>query len=110
MTNWPPTILDTSFEGIGACPGPTIKAFSELGDANEDSRLGRLLVTLGNTKVEGVGATRQAKLKVVMVDTGVNIGTNAGSVNAPDASEKNGHHLYSRLEQTLKKIKVVEPR
>ena len=53
---------------------------------------------------------RQAKLKAVMVDTGVNIGTNAGSVNAPDASEKNGHHLYSHLEQTLKKIKVVEPR
>ena len=105
----PPTILDTNFEGIGACPGPTIKAFSELGDANEDSRLGRLLVTLGDTKVEEVGATRQAKFKAVMVDTGVNVGTNAGSVNVPDATEKNGHHLYLHSEQTLKKIKVVEP-
>ena len=88
LTNWPPTILDTNFERIGACPGPTIKAFSELGDANKDSRLGRLLVMLGNTKVEGVGATRQAELEAVMVDTGVNIGTNAGSVNVPDATEK----------------------
>ena len=44
-------------EGIGSCPGPTIKAFSDLCDANEDSRLRRPLVTLGDTKVERVGAT-----------------------------------------------------
>ena len=44
-------------EGIGACPGPTIKAFSDLCDANEDSRLRRPLVTPGDTKVERVGAT-----------------------------------------------------
>ena len=47
--------------------------------------------------MEGVGATRQAKLKVVMVDTGVNIGTNAGSVNAPDASEKKWPSLVLAL-------------
>ena len=44
-------------EGIGSCPGPTIKAFSDLCDANEDSRLRRPLVTPGDTKVERVGAT-----------------------------------------------------
>ena len=34
-TNLPPTTFDTSFEGIGACPGPTIKAFPDLDDAYE---------------------------------------------------------------------------
>ena len=87
-TNWPPTIFDTSFEGIGACPGPTIKAFSDLGDANEDSRLGRPLVTPGDTKVEGVGATGRAELETVMAGTGVNVGTNAGRVNVPEATEE----------------------
>ena len=80
-TKWPPTIVDTNFEGKGACLGPMIKAFSDLGDANEDSRLGRLLVTTGETKVERVGAT-------VMADTGVNAGTNAGRVNVPEATEE----------------------
>ena len=87
-TNWPPTIFDTGIEGIGACPGPTIKAFSDLGDANEDSRLGRALVTPGVTKVERVGATGQAELETVMADTGVNLGTNAGRVNVPEATEE----------------------
>ena len=75
-TNWPPTIFDTSFEGIEACPGPTIKAFSDLGGANEDSWLGRPLVTPGDTKVERVGATGWADVETVMADTGVNVGTN----------------------------------
>ena len=77
-TNWPPTILDTCFEGIGACPRPTIKAFSDLGDANEDSKLRRLLVTPGHTKVEGVRATRRAELEKVMADSGVKVGANGG--------------------------------
>ena len=80
-TNWPPTILDTYFEGIGACPRPTIKAFSDLGDANEDSKLRRLLVTPGNTKVEGVTATRRAELEKVMADSGVKVGTSGGRRN-----------------------------
>ena len=86
-TIWSPTILDTNLEGIGACPRPTIKALSDLGDIN-DSRLGRLLVTLGDTKGEGVGATRRAELEKVIADTDVNVGTNAGRVNVPDASEE----------------------
>ena len=87
-TNWPPTIFDTNFEGIGACPGPTIKSFSDLGDADEDLRLGRPLVTPGDTKVERIGATRRADLQKVMADTGVNVGTNAGRVNVPEATEE----------------------
>ena len=87
-TNWPPTILDTNFEGTGACPGPTIKAFSDLSNANEDSRLGRLLVTPDETKVEGVGATRRAELERIMADTGVNLGTNTGRLNVPYATEE----------------------
>ena len=87
-TNWPPTVFDTSFEGIEACPGPTIKAFSDLGDANEDSRLGRPLVTPGDTKVQRVGATGRADVETVMADTGVNVGTNAGRVNVPEATEE----------------------
>ena len=71
-TNWSPTILDTNLEGIGACPGPSIKAFSDLGDIN-DLRLGRLLVTVGDTKGEGVGATRWAELVTVIADTDVNV-------------------------------------
>ena len=67
---------------------PTIKAFSDLGDANEDSRLGRPLVTPGDTKVERVGATGRAELETVMADTGVNVGTNAGMVNVPEATEE----------------------
>lgn len=31
---------------------------------------------------------RQAEFKAVMVDTGVNLETNAGNVNVPDATEK----------------------
>ena len=88
LTNWPPTIFDTSFEGIGACPGPTIKAFSDLGDGNEESRLGRQLVTPGDTKVEGVGATGRAELETIMAGTGVYVGTNAGRVNVPVATEE----------------------
>lgn len=68
-------------------PRPSIKAFSDLHDTN-DLRLGRLLVTLGVTKVEGVGATRRAKLVTVIADTDVNVGTNAGRVNVPDATEE----------------------
>ena len=74
-TNWPPTILDTCFEGIGACPRPTIKALGE------DSKLRRLLVTPGDTKVEGVRATRRAELEKVMADSGVKVGTNGGRRN-----------------------------
>ena len=99
LTNWSPTIFDTSFEGIRACPRPRIKAFSDLGDANEDSRLGRLLVTPGDTKVEGVGATGRAELKMVMAGTGVNVGTNAGRVNVPEATK-----------ETPSLVLAVEPR
>ena len=87
-TNWPPTILDTNFEGTGACPGPTIKAFSDLSNANEDSRLGRLLVTPGETKVEGVGAMRRADLQRIIADTGVNLGTNTERLNVPYDTEE----------------------
>ena len=59
-----------------------------MGDANEDSRLGRQLVTPGDTKVEGVGATGRAELETVMAGTGVNVGTNAGRVNVPVATEE----------------------
>ena len=109
LENWPPTIFDTSFEGIGACPGPTITAFSDSGNAKEDSRLGRPLVTPGDTKVERVGATGRAELETVMADSGGNVGTNAGRVNVPEALKKH-RHLYSHSERTLKKIKVVKPR
>ena len=68
-------------------PGPSIKAFWDLRDTNY-LRLGRLLVTLGVTKVEGVGATRRTKLVTVIADTDVNVGTNAGRVNVPDATEE----------------------
>ena len=88
LTNWSPTIFDTNFEGIGACPRPTIKAFSDYFDAKEDSRLGRLLVTPGDTKVGGVGATRWAELETVMADTGINVRTNTGRINLPDATEE----------------------
>ena len=81
-------MFDTSFEGIGAYPGPTIKAFSDLGDANEDSRLGIPLVMLGDTKVERVGATERAELETIMANTGVNVGTKAGRVNLPEATEE----------------------
>ena len=57
-------------------------------DATEDSRLGRPLVTPGDTKVEGVGATGRAELEKVMADTGVNVGTNARRVNVPEATEE----------------------
>ena len=58
-TTWPPIILDTSFEGIGACPGPTIKAFSNFSDANEYSTLWKTASNAGEMKLEGVGATWQ---------------------------------------------------
>ena len=65
-----------------------IKAFSDLGDVNEDSRLGRPPVTPGDTKVERLGATGRADVETVMADTGVNVGTNAGRVNVPEATEE----------------------
>ena len=58
-------------------------------------------------RVEGVGATRRAKLETVMADTGV--GTNAGRVKVPEPPKKH-RHLYSHSKQMLKKIKVVELR
>ena len=54
----------------------------------EDSRLGRTLVTPGDTKVERVRATGRAELETVLADTGVNVGTNAERVNVPEATEK----------------------
>ena len=99
------TILDTNCEGIGACPGPTIKAFSDLGDANEDSRIERLLVTPGDTKMKGVGATRRAEHETVMADTGVNIGTNAGRVNVPEDT-KETPSLVLALEEDAKEKKT----
>ena len=38
--------------------------------------------------MEGEGATRWAELEAVMADTGVNVGTNAGRVNVPEATEE----------------------
>ena len=38
--------------------------------------------------MEGVGATGQAELETVMAGTGVNVGTNAGRVNVPVATEE----------------------
>ena len=34
------------------------------------------------------GATKWAELETVMADTGINVGTNAGWVNVPDAAEE----------------------
>ena len=39
-------------------------------------------------KLEGVGAMWRVELKMVMADTGVNLGTNTGRVNVPDATEE----------------------
>ena len=39
-------------------------------------------------KVERVGATGRAELKMVMADSGVNVGTNTGRVNKPEATEE----------------------
>ena len=38
--------------------------------------------------MERVGATGRAELETVMADTGVNLGTNAGGVNVPEATEE----------------------
>ena len=38
--------------------------------------------------MEGVGATGRAEPKTIMAGTGVNVGTNAGRVNVPVATEE----------------------
>ena len=38
--------------------------------------------------MERVGATGRAELETVVADTGVNVGTNAGRVNVPEATEE----------------------
>ena len=45
-TNWPCVILLTSLAGIGALPGPILKALSNLVPKAEFARLGTLLMTL----------------------------------------------------------------
>lgn len=69
-------------------PRTNDKSLLRLGRCQRRLKLGRPLVTPGDTKVEGVGATGRAELETVMADTGVNVGTNAGRVNVPEATEE----------------------
>ena len=55
-------------------------------------------------KVERVGATGRAELKMVMADTGVNVGTNTGRVNIPEATEETPS-LVLALEADAEEIK-----
>ena len=45
-------------------------------------------MTPGDAKVGEVGAMRWAELETVMADTGINVRTNTGRINLPDATEE----------------------
>jgi len=63
--------------------------------------LGRLLVTLGLTNGEEIGAMKRADLESVMADTGEKVGTKAGKVNIPDHIPEATNETLASPEQQL---------
>ena len=101
-TNWPCVILLTSLAGIGAWPGPIMKALSNLVPKAEFARLGTLLMTLdGSVEKKRGGATRRAELESVMADPGVKVGTNAGRVTVPEEGVDDVDEMLTSVEPTV---------